>query len=377
VIEFGNTFGEGHALMKAIILVGGKATRLLPLTVNTPKSLVPVINIPFMEHVISHLREDGIVDIVLAQGHLSKAIEDHLGDGSRFGVSIHHSYEEVPLGSAGAVKNAEKYLDSTFLVLNADIFSDLDFGAMLAVHREKKAKVTIAVTPVDDPTRYGLVESDNLGRVKRFLEKPKREEATTNMINAGAWFVETDILSRIPLETNFSFERNVFPQLLADGEPVYAYPVEGYWIDMGTIETYLQMHRELLSGKCQRCRLPGGWPVSLGEGSRIHPEARIKGPVVFGPGCSVGAKTRIFGPTVIGPNSAIEDGCTVEGSVIWRNARIESGVVITASVVADDCLLEAGSVLEGAVLGDRAVVASGARVPPGARLEPASRFEHA
>lgn len=360
--------------MKAVILVGGKATRLLPLSVNTPKSLVPVVNVPILEHVINHGSEHGIKEIVLAQGHLAQSIVDYFGDGKRLGVTIHHSYEQVPLGSAGAAKNAEKFLDGAFLVLNSDIFSDLDFTAMLELHRKSGAKATIATTPVEDPTMYGLVESDGTGKVRRFLEKPKREEVTTNMINAGAWFVEGAVLARIPADTNFSFERNVFPQLLAEGQPVYAFGSSGYWIDMGTPEKYLQLHRDLLSGKCRRYRLPVSQAPVIGEGSQIDETAKLGGRVVMGAGCSVGAKAQIRGPVVMGAGCKIQEVAIVEDSVIWRNASIGPGATVAGSVLADNCLLEAGSSVTGAVLGDNVVISRGARVPPGTKLDPGTRF---
>jgi mannose-1-phosphate guanylyltransferase len=360
--------------MKAVILVGGKATRLLPLSVNTPKSLVPVINIPILEHVINHVSEHGIKEIVLAQGHLAQSIESYFGDGRRLGVTIHHSYESVPLGSAGAAKNAERFLDGTFLVLNSDIFSDLDFTAMLQLHKRSGAKATIATTPVDDPTMYGLVESDATGRVSRFIEKPKREEVTTNMINAGAWFVEADVLSRVPADTSFSFERNVFPGLLAEGQPVFAFGSPGYWIDMGTPEKYLQLHRDLLAGKCRRCTLPPGDAPMVGQGSSIDETAHMSGRVVLDAGCLVGPRARIEGPAVLGANCAVKEGALVKDSVIWRGASIERSARVNGSVLADNCRLEVGCSVEGAVLGDNVVVGKGAKVTPGTKLDPGTRF---
>ena len=359
--------------MKAVILVGGKATRLLPLSFNTPKSLVPVVNVPILEHVINHVAEHGIKEIVLAQGHLAESIVSYFGDGSRLGVTIHHSYESVPLGSAGAAKNAERYLDGTFLVLNSDIFSDLDFTAMLDLHRRMGAKATIATTPVEDPTMYGLVESDAAGRVSRFLEKPKREDVTTNMINAGAWFVEADALSLIPAQTSFSFERNVFPQLLAGGEPVYAFGSPGYWIDMGTPEKYLQLHRDLLSGKCRRYRLPEGG-MQAGQGSSISPSAGIAGKVVMAPGCSISAGSRLEGPVVLGTGCTVAEGAVIRDSVIWRNANIGRASTVVSSVLADNCRLEDGCVVENAVVGDNVVISRGASVPAGTKLDPGSKF---
>lgn len=254
--------------MKAVILVGGEATRLLPLTCNTPKAMVPVLNIPFLEHVIRYLSKHQIKDIILAQGYLAQPIEDYLGDGSQLGVKLNYVVEDTPLGTAGAVKNAERYLDETFLMLNGDIFTDLDITAMIDLHQERKAKATIALTPVDDPTSYGLIETDAEGRITRFLEKPKRSQVTTNTINAGTYTLEPEILAQMPPQTKISIEREVFPLLLEQGKPVYAYPSSAYWIDMGTPEKYFRLHRDLLSGESSQYTpaLPGGggdWRAKL------------------------------------------------------------------------------------------------------------------
>jgi len=354
--------------MKALILAGGKATRLEPLTINTPKALIPVLNVPFLEYVIRNLAGHGIEEMVLAMGHLSRPIEDHLGNGSQFGVQLRYSIEDTPLGSAGAAKNAERYLDGTFLVLNGDIFADMDFTAMIELHREKKAKATIAVTPVDDPTRYGLVDTDEQGRVTRFLEKPKPEEVTTNMINAGAWLVEPDILSRIPPQTQFSFERNVFPQLLDQGEPVYAYPTSGYWIDMGTAETYLQLHHDLLGGK-SRHFIPTE-EIMVGQKTDIHPTAKVTGPVMLGDNCSIRQGVRLIGPVVIGDGCTIGEDSVIQGSVIWRNVSLGRRVSLRSCVVAENCRFDAGSGAEDSVLGDDVTVFGDYTLKPGSKIEP-------
>ena len=247
--------------MKAVILVGGQATRLRPLTSNAPKAMLPVLNIPFLEYVIRYLSKHRIKDIILAQGYLAQPIESYLGDGSRLGVKLTYVVEDTPLETAGAVKNAEKYLGETCLMLNGDIFSDLDITAMIEHHRERKAKATIALTPVDDPTSYGLVETGARGRISQFLEKPSRSQVTTNMINAGTYLLEPEILAQIPPQTKVSIEREVFPLLLEQGKPVYAYPSSAYWMDTGTPEKYLRLHRDLLSGKSSQYTPPqrGRW----------------------------------------------------------------------------------------------------------------------
>lgn len=355
--------------MKALILVGGKATRLEPLTINTPKAMVPVLNTPFLEYLIRHLARHQIRDIILASGHLLHPIEGYLGDGSQFGVSLKYSIEDIPLGSAGAAKLAEKYLDETFLVLNGDIFSDMDFTAMLDIHREKKAKVTIALTPVDDPTSFGLVDTDTQGRVTRFLEKPKPEEVTTNMINAGAWFVEPNVLTLVPPQTFVSFERNVFPQLLEQGDPFYSYHFSGYWMDMGTPDKYLQLHRDLLAGKSSHYIPNQSNEVITGEPCEIHPTAQIGGPAVIGANCTIGSQVKLIGPVVIGDECTIMERSVIEDSVIWRNVRLEPQAQIKTSILANNCHLNAECLIEDSVLADNVIVASGIKLKPGSRIK--------
>ncbi|MFC1991529.1 sugar phosphate nucleotidyltransferase [Chloroflexota bacterium] len=354
--------------MKAVILVGGKATRLEPLTINTPKALIPVLNIPFLEYVVRNLSSHQIKEIVLALGHLSRPIEGYLGDGSRFGAKLHYSIEDTPLGSAGAAKKAEKYLGETFLVFNGDDFIDLDFTAMMGLHRERRAKVTIALTRVDDPTNYGLVETDTGSRVIRFLEKPKPEEVTTDTVNAGAWLVEPEVMSLVPPGTQMSFERNIFPELLARGEPVYAYTTSGYWMDAGTPEKYLQLHSDLLSGK-SRQYLPGG-DLSAGEFSEIHNTAEITGPVIIGSNCSIEPRVKLIGPVVIGDGCTILENCLIEDSTLWQNIRLEPGVNLKGCIIADNCRLGAGSGGEGVVLADNVTVESGVKLETGSKIQP-------
>ncbi len=356
--------------MKAVILSGGLGTRLRPLTINTPKTMVPVLNMPFLEYVIRRLSRHGIEDIVLALSYLPQAIEDHFGDGRRFGVKLHYVVEKTPLGTAGGVKNAEKYLDEAFLVLNGDIFTDLDLTDMMAFHQQKRAKATIALTPVADPTSYGLVETDARGRVTRFLEKPQLAEVTTNMINAGTYVLEPEVMSLVPPQTSFSFEHQLFPSLLEQGEPVYAYPSSCYWIDIGTPQKYLQLNQDLLSGKSEQYHFDSDNPVAIGEKSHIEPAAGIAGPAVIGSNCTIGQGVSLTGPVVIGPGCQISRDASVEASIIWQDADIEPGAVIRRSIIANNCQIGAGSVVENSVLGERVTVASGYKLEPGSQVWP-------
>ena len=356
--------------MKAVILVGGQGTRLRPLTANTPKAMVPVLNKPFLEYVIGHLVRHNIRDIILAQGHLAQPIEDHFGNGRRFGVKLTYTVEESPLGTAGAVKNAQRYLDGSFLVLNGDIFTDLDITAMLKFHREKKAGVTIALTPVEDPTSYGLVETNPAGRVMRFLEKPSREQVTTNMINAGTYIVEADVLAQVPGQTKFSFERQLFPSLLEQGEPIYAYPSPAYWIDIGNPAKYFRLNKDLLSGKSVHYISSQDRGIIIGQNCRLHPTAEIEGPSVIGSNCTIGRKVTINGPVVIGADCHLHNGAVVEEAIIWRGVHIGADTRVKGSIIANNCHLGAGSVIEDSVLGDNVTVADGCRPEPGSQIDP-------
>jgi mannose-1-phosphate guanylyltransferase len=356
--------------MQALILVGGEATRLRPLTCNTPKSMVPVLNIPFLEHVIRYLSGHGVKEIILAQGFLPKPMEEYFQDGSRFGIKLTYALESRPMGTAGAVKNAEQHLEDTFLVLNGDIFTDLDITAMLQFHRQRRAKATIALTPVEDPTAYGLIEASSDGRVTRFMEKPSWDQITTNMINAGTYVLEKEVLKRVPPQTNFSFERQLFPNLLEQGEPVCAYPSQAYWIDIGTPEKYLQLQRDIMRGEVKGYTLVQGKVVKIGQGCSIHSETQIIGPVVIGNNCTISRGAKIFGPAVIGQGNIINEEVVIDSSITWHNIHLENHSSVIESIIANDCHLESNSIIEKSVIGDHVRVSRNTRLGPGSRVWP-------
>jgi mannose-1-phosphate guanylyltransferase len=342
--------------MQAIILVGGEATRLRPLTCNTPKSMVPVLNIPFLEHVIRYLSGHGIKDIILAQGHLPKPMGDYFQDGSRFGVKLTYSLETKPLGTGGAVKNAENLLKDVFVVLNGDIFTDLDLTAMLKFHRERESKVTISLTPVEDPTAFGLIESYSDGRITRFIEKPSWDQVTTNMINAGAYIMDREMLKRIPAQTSYSFERQLFPQLLEQNDPMYAFSASSYWIDIGTPTKYLQLHRDLLRGEVRGYSLIQGKIVKIGQGCSIHPETQLVGPAIIGDNCVIGRGAKIIGPVIIGPGNTLMEDVVIEESLTWQNNRFGAKTHLKQCIVANDNVLDANVSAEKTVIGDHVTI---------------------
>jgi mannose-1-phosphate guanylyltransferase len=333
-----------------------------------------VLNRPFLEYVLRRLQEHGVDEVILALSHLAPPVEACLGDGSRLGLKISYVLEKSAMGTAGAVKNAAELVADSFFVLNGDIFSDLDFSAMLAFHRRHKAKATIALTPVDNPTHYGLIETGKHSRVTRFLEKPRPEEVTTNMINAGTYVLEPGVLGMIPLSQEYSFERQLFPSMLEGGDAVYAFPSQGYWIDIGNPAKYSQLNFDLLSGKGGQYGFNHGDEIIIGRGSHIHPTARLKGPLLVGDNCTIGKEVIITGPSVIGQECRIEDAALVSTSVIWQKVTVGSGCRFISSIAASGCQIEAGSEVNRAVLGDNVTISRGHVLPPGARVAPGAKL---
>lgn len=335
----------------AIILVGGEGTRLRPLTLDLPKPVVPVLDRPFLRFQLDLLREAGIEEIALCVAFRPERIRAVLGDGAAFGVRLTYVLEETPLGTGGAVKNAEATLGDRVVVMNGDVLADMDLGAILRVHDETKAAATIVLHPVENPQAYGLVETDGEGRVERFLEKPKPEEITTNRINAGLYVLETRTLKVMPKGVPYSIERGYFPTLIASGERVQSHTHGGYWIDIGTHQKYLQVHLDLLSKRFPHS-IPGV-PHGSGfvhESASIDPSAVLEGNFYIGPECQ------------IGPGSRVEAGSTLTSGVKLMGGTVRQSVVWAGSEIGE------GSLVEGALLGHRVRVGRHARVLTGAAL---------
>ena len=350
--------------MKAVVLIGGEGTRLRPLTFNTPKAIMPILNRPFLEHLLGYLKEHGVTDAILAMGYLPDPIQSCLGDGTQLGVRLTYLVEESPLGTAGAVKNAESYLDGPFLVLNGDIITGIDLTAMMKRHKEVKPKVSIALTPVDNPTIYGVVETDTRGMVQRFVEKPTWDKVTTNMINAGIYILEPEVLAHIPASTPSMFENYLFPRLLEIGEPILGYPSDAYWIDIGTPEKYLKANHDLLLQQAGR-------GIQAKGKSQFHPTALIEGPVLIAEGCTIAEGAKLKGPVVLGPHCEIGKGAVVQGAVLWHHSRVGEKAILKNCVVCSHSYVEQGShVPDNCVLGDSVTVASGNILDKGTRVWP-------
>lgn len=330
------------ASLKAVILVGGPGTRLRPLTYHTPKPMVPVLNRPFLEHNIAYLRRCGVESIILTLGYLPNVIQNYFRDGSNLRIPLTYAVENNPLGTAGAVKNIEQYLSGTFAVLNGDIFTDINIADMFAFHRRKQAKATIALTWVDNPSAFGVVETDSDGRVVRFIEKPSPNQLTTNWINAGIYIVEPEVLEYVPPNSHYMFEQGLFPLLLKLGEPVYSYPSSGYWLDMGTPEKYLRLNCDLLLLKVKSTLIEdlGENAICCGNEVIIHPSAEIVGPAVIGSRCKITQGVYIKGPIVIGQDCYIGEGASIEETVLWEDVNIGAGANLSQCIVGGNTKIE-------------------------------------
>jgi len=359
--------------VKAVILVGGEGLRLRPLTCNVPKTMVPVVNKPFLEHMIDNLRRHQIDQIILAICYLPDCIQRHFGDGSDFGVSLTYLVEQSPLGTGGAVKNAERFLDDTFVVFNGDTFSDLDLSDMIEFHRDHKAKATIALTPVEDPSAYGVVEIDSQSRVKRFVEKPSWEGVTSDLINAGAYVLEPEVLDLIPSGIHSMLERGLFPDLVEQSIPFFGYSSDAYWIDIGVPEDYLKLHHDILMGKVA-ARFPGksmADDIWVEEGCKMHPSARITGPVVIGKGCTVEQGARISGPAVLGAGCTVGQDTAIDEAILWENVRLGKDATVRNSVVGNNSVVGDDTwVVDGSIISDDIAIGSSNKLEHGIRIWP-------
>ena len=335
--------------MQALILAGGKGTRLRPLTVYTPKPVVPICNRPFLLYQIETLRRAGIHNITLSLSYQPLKIEQLLGDGSEYGVKIKYTTEPQPMGTAGAYKFAEELIRERTVVFNGDILTDLDLEKVLAEHDQRQAAATIVLAPVDNPGSYGLVETEADGRVRRFLEKPKPDEISVNTINAGTYVLEPRLLDMIPAGENYSFEYGLFPALLQRGEPFFAHvPERAYWIDIGTPARYLQVHHDLLAGRVGQVQLP----ERLGEFDSAT-TAEFDELSRIADGCTLKPGAQIVN-SVLGPGCYVDERARVENSVVWSHTRVSAGAQITNAIIGRGCHIgRSAQVGAGAVLGDK------------------------
>lgn len=310
-------------------------TRLRPLTNTRPKHLLPIAGRPHIEHVFDLLQRHGVDEVVLLTSYLAEAFETTVGQAASRGLAVHVTHEEEPLGTAGALRNAEEFAsDGTFLVFNGDVLMDIDLGEVLEFHRDRGAEATIVLTPVDDPSAYGVVPTEQGGRVLGFIEKPPRDEAPTNLINAGIYVLEPSVLERIPRGEVWSAERQLFPGLVEEGARLFAVAAESYWMDIGTPEKFLQANLDALSGRYRDAQLPELTGGSLiGEGAKIDGDAQVSS-------------------ASIGEDAVIEAGAVVEESVLMPRAVVEAGAIVRRSILGEASIASKDATLIGITLED-------------------------
>jgi mannose-1-phosphate guanylyltransferase len=357
-IEKPRPIWQGVGVLEAVMLVGGKGTRLRPLTISAPKPMLPVAGVPVTEHQIARAREAGITRIVLGTSYQAEVFSDYFGDGSSVGVELRYVVEDVPLGTGGAIRNVADALESgpddPVVIFNGDVLAGLDIAGLVQAWRDTDADVALYLTRVSDPRAFGLVPTDEEGNVTAFLEKPQTpEEIVTDQINAGCYVFRRSLIDAIPNDRPVSVERETFPQLLAAGAKVIGYVDEGYWLDLGTPLAFVQGSKDLVKGIAPSPAVPG----PIGESLVL-------------PGAVVSPDATLCDGSVIGRDASIAEGVTVSGSVVFDGAAIAAGATVTDSVIGRGATIEAGVTLVGVVIGDEAVIGSNNELLEGVRVFP-------
>lgn len=331
-------------MTEAILLVGGRGTRLRPLTVNTPKPMVPAAGVPFLTHQLARARAAGVEHIVLATSYLAEVFEPYFGDGSALGLHIEYVTEEEPLGTGGAIRNVATRLhsgaDEPVLIFNGDILTGLDIQALVATHESTRADVSLHLTRVDDPRAYGLVPTDPSGRVTAFLEKPQTPaEIVTDQINAGAYVFRRSVIDTIPAGRPVSVERETFPELLAAGAHLQGMVDSTYWLDLGTPQAFVRGSADLVLGRAPSPAVPGrcGDRLVLPT-ARVAPDAKLTGGTVVGEGAHVGEGARVMGSTILS-GAVVEPGAVITDSLVGAHARIGERTVLSGTVVGDGAVI--------------------------------------
>jgi NDP-sugar pyrophosphorylase family protein len=351
--------------LQAVVLVGGEGTRLRPLTLETPKPMVPIMNVPFLERTLLRLKEAGIDEVILPAGYLPAAISSYFGDGSRFGLTIDYVIEETPLGTAGAIKNVANFIKGPFFVLNGDVLTSLNLRKMIELHEQKQGMGVLHLIRVDDPSAFGCVVHDASGKVSAFVEKPKQEEAPTNEVNAGTYLLDPAILDLIPDGRMVSIERETFPLVVAGPRPLYAYTTNDYWIDLGNPEAYMRAHRNVFDGT-----MPLGIGTGTeGPGSKDVPAASCIPPVYIGKGVRIGSGADVGPYAVLGDGCSIGAGASVRNSILWDAVSVEDGASIDGAIIASRARIGAHSVVKpGSVIGHDGIITSGSELAENARV---------
>lgn len=366
--------------MKAVIMAGGEGSRLRPLTIRRPKPMVPVVDRPAIVHIIELLKKHGITEVVITLQYLSSVIQEYLGDGSQYGVKIHYTVEDSPLGTAGSVRLGLEWLNETFMVISGDALTDFDLSAAVRFHKQKKAMATLVLKRMPNPLEYGVVIIDEENRVRQFQEKPSWGEVFSDTVNTGIYILEPDIFKYYEPNQVYDFSNNLFPIMLEKGDPMFGYVADGYWCDVGSIPDYMRSSGDYLRGETSLTRL--GKETEPGSGIWVEQEveiardAQITGPVYLGAGVKVKSGAIIRGPSVIRDFSIIDTRAMVDRAIIWRNCYIGERAEVRGAILQTQVNVKPQSMIfEGAVIGDGTIIGTGSVIHPNVKIWPAKEVE--
>ncbi|MEX2212024.1 MAG: sugar phosphate nucleotidyltransferase [Gaiellaceae bacterium] len=364
--------------MKAVVMAGGEGTRLRPLTSNQPKPMVPIVGKPCMEHILELLKEHGFEDVVVTVAFLAQAIRSYFGGGETLGLKIEYSVEESPLGTAGSVRLASGALKDTSLVISGDALCDIDLSQLVAVHREKGAAVTIGLKSVENPLEFGIVVTDEDGRVERFLEKPSWGQVFSDTINTGIYVLEPEVLQHVPDDRPFDFSKELFPLLLEMGRPIYGHVCEGYWQDIGNLDQYRQANFDALDERV-KLNIPGirlRGNVWLGEGVEVEDLDVVEGPALLGSNCRITSDATVGPYSVLGPSVTLRERARTARSVIDASTHIGRSSLIEGAVLGRNCDVRAHvRIHEGVAVGDNVTIGAESVIMPGVRIYPYKEVE--
>jgi mannose-1-phosphate guanylyltransferase/phosphomannomutase len=365
--------------MKAVVMAGGEGTRLRPMTSGMPKPLLPIVNRPVMEHVLRLLRRHGFTEVVVTVQFLASLVRNYFGDGEELGMALTYATEEEPLGTAGSVKNAEAALaDETFLVISGDALTDIDLTRLVAFHRDKKALVTVCLTRVADPLEFGITIVDDEGRVQRFLEKPTWGQVFSDTVNTGIYVMEPEVFNYVAAGEPVDWSGEVLPRLIEEGRAVYGYVADGYWEDIGTLQSYHKAQADVLEGRVQVDidgfeMSPGVW---VAEGAEVDPDAKLKGPLYVGDYAKVEAGAELREYTVLGSNVVVRSGAFLHRAVVHDNVFVGQQANLRGCVVGKNTdVMRAARIDEGAVVGEECIVEEEAIISTDVKVYPFKTIE--
>lgn len=359
--------------MKAVIMAGGEGTRLRPLTCNRPKPMVPVVNKPVMEHIIELLKKHNLTDIAVTLQYMPDLIREYFHNGGDYGVNLSYYIEESPLGTAGSVKNAEDFLDDTFVVISGDALTDIDLSKAIDFHIKKNAIATLVLKKVDIPLEYGVVVTDDDGKVTRFIEKPSWGEVFSDTVNTGIYILSPVVLKYFKRNEIFDFSKDLFPIILKEKKPIYGFITEDYWCDIGDLKAYSQAHMDVLDGLVN-INIPGKEiksKVWVGEDSEIDKDAIINSPCIIGKNTKIKKEAVIGSYSVIGDFNIIEERSGIKRGVVWKNCNIDSNVQLRGSIICNKVHLKSGvSIFENSIIGDDTIIKENSIVKPNIKIWP-------